>query len=220
MKAPSGPNLPAWFREHIVCWYSPKRQGCTDASLTADPTLIDLSGKGNDAEIHNLKTVTTEGLKYGCNTDGSILFAASTYAQCKTRFILTDFTIIADRDLSQITLADNYRTVAGKSHAPQKGAFVFEGYTSNGIASFGHTNQYQVPRSRGVSVMTPLYYNGKPIVRGAEGDTESDVLVINAARASTANRENGGQVRLYSFLLFDKTLSQDQIDYVKNNLID
>lgn len=220
MKAPSGPQLPAWFREHIVCWYSPRRQGCTDSSLTADPTLIDLSGKGNDAEICNYNAGTdTYGNKFGCLPDGGLRFSSSGYAQCKTRFALSDFTIIMDRDMSNPTYPSPNPCVAGKTrHAQGTGAFVFEATKENMVASFAApTYHLPISSSRATVFMTPTNYNGSTIKRGTYADTSSDILVIGMVRPSS---DTWAQVRLYSFLLFDKTLSQDQIDYVKNNLID
>lgn len=220
MKA-SGEKLPAWFKEHIVCWYSPKRQRATNESLMADPTLVDLSGKGNDATIYKVRNASTKPFNEVCycQADGSLQFTVQSFAICNTRFKLADSTVIADRDLSQPININSYPCVAAKSAQIGKGAFVMEEYGSNEIASFGCSQYTAIERSRNVSVLSTGSYNGKLITAGnTENDSVSDVLYINAIRMGRA--DTIGVLRLYSFLLFDVTLTDEQIQWVKDNLID
>ena len=46
-------GTPAAIRSACVLWYDMARQGCTNESMAADPTLRDLSGNGHDAECFN-----------------------------------------------------------------------------------------------------------------------------------------------------------------------
>lgn len=46
-------GTPAAIRSACVLWYDIARQGCTNESMAADPTLRDLSGNGHDAECFN-----------------------------------------------------------------------------------------------------------------------------------------------------------------------
>ena len=46
-------GTPAAIRSACVLWYDIARQGCTNESMAADPTLRDLSGNGHDAACHN-----------------------------------------------------------------------------------------------------------------------------------------------------------------------
>lgn len=214
----SGKKLPAWFTEHIICWYSPVRQGCTNESLMSDPTLVDLSGKGNDAEIKNFLTSTdAQGNYFGACSDGSIQFASSSWAECKTSFALTDFTIIMDRDLSMSSINTPSRISAGKSKNPSSYEFIFE-QIGNGSAvySFGSGTNVAIKRARNISVMTPTTYNGTAIHRGNNIGAEDSIVTINNIRPEDTN--NKAQIRLYSFFIFDASLTNEQVQWVKDNL--
>lgn len=209
-------QLPDWFNEHVVCWYSPVLQGCTNESLTADPTLYDLSGKGCDAEIVGFKGAVSDSARtFGVQDDGSLWFISTSYAQCKKTFALTDFTIICDRDTIHSTNA--HCVVAGKCDSNTNGAFRFEYYKGGIVTSYKSDTKVTHPYTRTISIMTPTEYNGVSITRGTSEDNTAYILTINAVRPG------GGltvaNIRLWSFILFDITLTPEQIEWVKTNII-
>lgn len=209
MKA-SGEKLPAWFREHIICWYSPKRQRATNESLAADPRLIDLSGKGHHG---NIIIDTSIDNSVDCNPDGSIQFMNSSYVSCVKGSSINDFTIIADRELSVQSIG-RYPCVAGMCGSGGAGLFQFEQYGTNGVSSFGEATNVVIDRSKKISFMTPTRYNETTILKGT--NVYQPILEINRSGTSSTI----AAVRLYNFFLFDITLADEQIDWVKTNLID
>ena len=132
--------------------------------------------------------------------------------------ILDDFTIIAKRNYIS---GQTYSPIASKfknSSEDKDGAFVFEiKFNSeinaiNCIKSFGElSGAYKVPSE--ISYMTPKSYNGAPINRGSE--TDGDALTLFRLRLNDIYMA----AALYSFILFDRTLTTEEIEWVKRNLI-
>lgn len=46
-------GTPQAIRDSAVLWYDIDRQGCTNSSMRANPTLKDLTGNGHDADCMN-----------------------------------------------------------------------------------------------------------------------------------------------------------------------
>lgn len=53
---------PIAIKNSMVFWFDPKRQGCTNSSMTEDPTMIDLSGNDNNGNCQNFDWVQTNGI--------------------------------------------------------------------------------------------------------------------------------------------------------------
>lgn len=212
----SGEKLPAWFREHIICWYSPKRQRATNESLAADPRLIDLSGKGMDLELIGFKFTKTSGV----DTDKALVFSGGgEYGRTKSFSGLTSFTTIAERD----TLLDNPNgcLLAKSPIGGSQFGFVSEySYAVNAetrsdmIIGYS-TTKITVTSGRKTSVFTNSQYNRLPL-SGRYSDSDSR-MTLGLVREGD-NRYYKGKI--YNLFFFDMELTQDQIDYVVNNLID
>ena len=100
-----------------------------------------------------------------------------------------------------------------------EGAFVFESrYVeyNNAITyvkSFGElTHIFNAPSE--ISYMTPNSYNGTSISRGSE--TDGDALTLLRLRLQDIYMV----AALYSFIHFDRTLTPEEIEWVKTNLIE
>lgn len=92
------------------------------------------------------------------------------------------------------------------------GAFVFELYISNWrLDSFGHANAVSLEESD-ISYQTSKSYNGKAINVGEESD--NNVLQLLALSGNYL-----ANVALYSFLLFNRDLTEEEIEWVKTNLL-
>ena len=212
-------NLPQWFKEHIVCWYSPKRQGATNESLRADPRLIDLSGNGMDLELVNFSFSESSGI----NAEGNLQFDNKAYGRTIRFKGLPSFTYIAKREFN----AAYNECLVAKSPKAYSG-FVGETHQTNGeryvyVGTMGAEwlSESEMPSSLAVSYMTPHMLNGYDISDrvGTFVDTDSRLLV-GLIREGGGNdfRHFGGT--MHDFFFFDTELTQDQIDYVKNNLIE
>ena len=127
------------------------------------------------------------------------------------------YTVIAKRDFldEYSTGTSDLRNLAGKySNWVTDGAFLFE-YQNNGIgnaSSFGFYNHVDIPKS-GITYQTKQLYNGENISYGSFTDT--DRMIMFTART------NAGYTKyaLYSFILFNRDLSTDEIEWVKTNLM-
>ena len=133
------------------------------------------------------------------------------YAYVEGLPILTDYTVIAKR----IWLSSQMiHTFASKSEIAGQGAFIFEISDLNAeVYSYGTPNSADIV-SDIISYQTTNEYNGKKINKGSNRDT--DKLWISKLRN---NNTYIGSFAIYSFLLFNRTLTAEEIEWVKANLI-
>ena len=105
--------------------------------------------------------------------------------------------------------------LASKRNSNQPdGAFVFELRRNSYIAdSFGYQNGIAQLEESDISYQTSKSYNGKAINVGKESDN-------NVLQLLNLNNNYFANVALYSFLLFNRDLSTDEIEWVKTNLIE
>lgn len=132
--------------------------------------------------------------------------------------ILTDYTVITKRKRLDIDL-NKRGAIASKLKNDNSvdGAFLFEFIISNTgihqVASFGTFINIKMVDTD-TSYMTKNSYNGTPIKSGQHPDNNHLTLF--------SIRESSGctQAALYSFILFDRTLTNEEINWVKENLIE
>ena len=92
------------------------------------------------------------------------------------------------------------------------GAFVFELYVTNWRSdSFGHANSVSLEESD-ISYQTSKSYNGRFLDSGEESDNNT-LNLLNLTGNFLAN------VALYSFLLFNRDLTTEEIEWVKTNMM-
>lgn len=92
------------------------------------------------------------------------------------------------------------------------GAFVFELYITNWRSdSFGHANSVSLEESD-ISYQIPSSYNGRHLDAGEESDN-------NVLRLLNLNGNYLANVALYSFLLFNRDLTTEEIEWVKTNMM-
>lgn len=129
--------------------------------------------------------------------------------------ILTDYTVIAKRKI----LADKVSALASKAtdNNSTDGAFIFD--AKNGgryiACNFGANNALVELYPEDVSYQTKESYNGSPIIKLNYTDTDKLSLFTFSAQNNLVS-----QYALYSFLLFDRTLTTEEIEWVKQNMIE
>ena len=132
--------------------------------------------------------------------------------------ILTDYTVIAKRKRLDADLANRGGLASKLAGNTNNGAFLFEFIQANTginqVASFGAFNTIQMVDTD-ISYMTKNSYNGTTINASNYPDTE----YLNLFKV---RNQTGGcaQAALYSFILFDRTLTDEEIEWVKHNLIE
>ena len=137
------------------------------------------------------------------------------YAYVEGLPILTDYTVIAKRKI----LADKVSALASKATNDYStdGAFIFDAKSYGGYVAcnFGADNALVELYPEDVSYQTKESYNGSPIVKLNHVDTDKLSLFTFSAQNDLVS-----QYALYSFLLFDRTLTTAEIEWVKKNMIE
>lgn len=128
--------------------------------------------------------------------------------------ILTDYTVIAKRKWLQ-TEDSNNDCFAAKGN--NLASFLIERYGNNGSQecySFGQYNGVSFVQED-VIYQTKESYNGYPLKVGTATDVDNLVIL-----GRTSAHLGCIQAALYSFLLFDRTLTTAEIEWVKKNMIE
>ena len=138
------------------------------------------------------------------------------YAMVEGLSLLTDYTVIAKRKRLDIDLKRR-GTLSSKFGTGKSAAFAFEYIEDNtgrqSVYSFG--NNYIINHvDTDISYMTKDSYNGIYIKAGTEIDTDFLTLF------STRKNQGFASATLYSFILFNRTLTTKEINWVKENLIE
>lgn len=131
--------------------------------------------------------------------------------------ILTDYTVIAKRSYQGFDNSVVNAALATKrdSTSAENGAFQFERNLMKAF-SFGSTNSVDVNLDTAIAVQTTDSYDGYKINRGDLIDT--NYLSFFNIRTNTFYQNL--KAALYSFLLFDSTLTTAEIEWVKKNMIE
>lgn len=137
------------------------------------------------------------------------------YAYVEGLPILTDYTVIAKRKI----LADKVSALVSKAtdNNSTDGAFIFDAKNGGGYiaCNFGANNPLAELYPEDVSYQTKESYNGSPIIKLNYADTDKLSLFTFSALKNLVS-----QYALYSFLLFDRTLTTAEIEWVKKNMIE
>lgn len=176
-------------------------------------------------EIFNNKEETNIYYDFGTNKDieidvelianypNQLCYDGKSYAVAYGLPILTDYTIITDRTWFK----DKVKTWS--YFADKKKAFVFE-RTSNGkqfnANSFAAETAIELQKD-GVSYQTKASYNGNAINYHSDQADNDDKLVIGSTKDSLGNQCFIGCHG--DILLFNRTLTEYEISWVKNNMM-
>ena len=133
--------------------------------------------------------------------------------------ILTDYTVIAKRSYQgfEQNPQDNNIALAGKCTASENGAFMLER-----LLRTGNYSEYNFGRHNGITLhnniityATKFSYNGVQKLNAGELPDTDTLFLFTKARYNSVV-----QAALYSFLLFDRTLTTAEIEWVKKNMIE
>lgn len=216
--------MEAAIMEALVLWYDLKKQGATNESMAENPVLRDLSGNGHDALCRNFAWTEGSGISTEAYPGALVTDGVDDLIYAEELELLTDFTVVAKREFIRFSRYSGlaYKWVAGMGN----GAFIFEmNYNKDKAvqpdecwvfsdAGGGGGNSITPAEGR-VSWMTPASYNGQPLTRGEKTDGRRLDLFCNKG---TINQTCSAA--LWSFILFRRTLTAEEIEWVKNNLIE
>ena len=208
--------IPPAIRNSMILWYDLKKQGATNETMSTNPILKDLSGNGHHATCYNFAWTEESGISTTNYPNALVSDGVDDYAQVTGLPLLNKedgYTVIAKRKwISDLNV--NQGLLCKTTDSYFGGAFALEGIIGNGTMkvnfSFGATNKVEEFESSDITYLTSNSYNGKLIKSGSLEDTD----FIEIFRA----RELYCSAALYSLLLFNRDLTDNEIEWVKNNL--
>ena len=219
-------NIPAYrlhskfvknIMDSMILWYDIKRQGATNESMAQTPVLRDLSGNGHDATCYNFAWTEESGISTTNYPNALVSDGVDDYAQVTGLPILTDYTIVAKRtDLSVIpdtVLASKRKQGVGTGDV--SGAFQLERHFASNWTAFNFGSQNTINKSTDdIIYQTKSNYCGQNLSIGTAQDSDTMTLFKwNELSTVCAN------IALYSIMLFNRTLTAEEIEWVKTNLI-
>lgn len=147
------------------------------------------------------------------------------YAVCYGFPILTDYTVMAERTILDNSDIADWAFIAKRDYPAINGAFTFEkdiDDTSDNLRtiSFGRTSVIYKPiKERSISYQTKNKYNGQDIIVGNVDDV--DFLLIGAGILDTNLNLVKEKMRVAhgNILLFNRSLTEYEISWVKNNVM-
>lgn len=147
------------------------------------------------------------------------------YAVCYGFPILTDYTVMAERTILDNSDIADWAFIAKRDYPAINGAFTFEkdiDDTSDNLRtiSFGRTSVIYDPiKERSISYQTKNKYNGQDIIVGNVDDV--DFLLIGAGILDTNLNLVKEKMRVAhgNILLFNRSLTEYEISWVKNNMM-
>lgn len=216
---PEGDNVedPAWYTEALICEYNPIRQGCTNQNMNTDNVLRDLSGNGYHMYCYNFAWNAQSGIY----DDGSlILDGVDDYLKVTGLPIMDDFTVM----VQSYDYTSSPSVLASKAYpTAEDGAFILRNVDTAGrgsLRSFGNNNWVTyIQETVNVMAMTKTecykdFDNNVNFYVTPGTGVDSDTLWIGKIRD---NNSVFGKTRLYSFLMFNRSLTKEEMDWVRNN---
>lgn len=222
--------IPKSIKDAMVLWYDIRKQQATNEGMAATPILRDLSGNGHDATCYNFGWTEESGISTENYPNALVSDGVDDYAKVEGLPLLTKergFTVLAKRKwISDINSKSQGLASKGTYAKWIDGAFYFEGVEDGGAAPFNRTFATADPRtgvnyidsfvSGNFTYMTSKKYNSVEFKNVGDG-IDTDALAIFRMTTTTNNFYSG--IALYSFILFDRDLTSDEIDWVKTNIL-
>lgn len=201
-------GTPAAIRRSAVLWYDIAKQGATNENLAEHPYLKDLTGNGHDMELRGFAWTEESGISTENYPGALVSDGVDDYGICEGVPIMDDFTIYVYRNYINgglTSLATKYLNTF------TVGAFQLE-RSQIAFYSFGNYNAIKIP-SGNVIYATPTSYNGVAIERGNGVDSDRFSLF-------SLNGTSGGvSAALYRLILFNRALTDEEIDWVRVNIM-
>ena len=177
--------------------------GACDITIEQLPTskLTDLSGNGHHLHLYGYTGTPTNGI----NADGWLQSASAGYGVSYGQPILTDYTACSTRKWN--TTVPAWGAFASKN---SKG-FIMERTDNSVQYSYSFNAKSPITFEPGeFTYQSSASYNGTPITKGTNVD--DDTLILGRLTTGSGTRFDGSYK---SFVLFNRTLTTEELAYVK-----
>lgn len=225
-------GTPAAIRRSAVLWYDIAKQGATNETMAANPVLKDLSGHGHDATCYNFAWTEESGISTTDYPGALVSDGVDDYAYVDGLPILNKengFTVIAKRVwVGDINSKSQGFISKGTNANWIDGAFYFEGVEGGGTVRFNRV--FDNPNGKNgvnylaagftqedITYLTSTKYNNSDIKNVGDGIDTDKLVIFSLGTAITGFYSS---VALYSVLLFNRDLSDEEIEWVKANIMD
>lgn len=208
-------RIPTAIKNSMVLWYDIARQKATNESMSLSPILKDLSDNGHDATCYNFAWTEESGISTTNYSNALVSDGVDDYCLVEGLPLLNredGYTVIVKR--TYISKNKGYLASKAQNHITE-GAFIFEGGVAPDTFSFGQVNPIKIAEQ--ISYQTSKEYNGVRIRSSSNNDTQKLAIFNGYTNSANAFYSN---VALYSFLLFNRDLTTEEIEWVKTNLIE
>ena len=215
-------GTPAAIRRSAVLWYDIAKQGATNETMAENPVLKDLSGHGHDATCYNFGWTEESGISTENYPGALVSDGVDDYGYVEGLPLLTKergFTVMAARKQLSEGINQGFATKA-ETASSWAGSFVLEGIEGGGGAhmnrSFDKATYVFYFEPSDFIYLTSNSYCGNAL-SGIGDAVDNDRMALFTL---SLNRSFFGRYALYSFILFDRDLTDEEIEWVKNNLIE
>ncbi|MDE6276837.1 MAG: hypothetical protein K2M06_01875 [Muribaculaceae bacterium] len=198
--------------------------------MALNPILKDLSGNDLDMQCNGFAWTDESGI----SEDGGIKFdGVDDYClQSGTRPQLQDFTVIFKNKVEENYRLEGYLCADNNTSAKDALFSYGIGSSTNGfsndstVVSLGYYRTGYPTNSFGTHVTcltsNKIFYDDgrtKNISKGSYNDSKVYPIIIGRSRTHPEHIAPYSEFNFYSFLLFNRTLTEDEINWVKTNLI-
>lgn len=200
--------------DSMVLWYDLKRQGATNESMAANPVLEDLSGNGRHATCYNFAWTEDSGIST-MNYPNALVFDGVDDKCNSQSFQMDNFAVFLDLDF--ISNEQDHSSGIYKSN----NFYVY--YRKNNILNIYLNNNNNTPSILQRNDM--FYLDSQGLVVFKDWTTYNILAENYEGYAGTSLHFNGANDNYIQFafrrmLLFNRVLTFEEIEWVKNNLIE
>ena len=211
-------GTPAAIRRSAVLWYDIAKQGATNETMAANPVLKDLSGHGHDATCYNFAWTEESGISTANYPGALVSDGVDDYAYVAGLPLLTrekGYTVVAKRKWLETDYNNYSKSLLNKRAGDDtSGAFQIERSWNGKIRSFSFGSFTDIELSDdSIIYQTSKLYNGNSLTIGEASDTNK--MYISAIGSS-----NSSAIAIYTVLLFSRDLTDEEIEWVRVNIMD
>ena len=199
--------------DSMVLWYDLKRQGATNESMAANPVLEDLSGNGRHATCYNFAWTEDSGIST-VNYPNALVFDGVDDKCNSQSFQMDNFAFFLDLDF-----ISNEQDHSSGVYKPNNFNVYYRKYNTLNIFLNGNNTTNVLQRN------DIFYLDSQGLVVFKDGTTDNIPTENYEGHAATPlilNGTNNGYIQ-FAFrrmLLFNRVLTLEEVEWVKNNLIE